>query len=303
MELRAGAGALGPRLAGRLTAELILRSPQYMSCVGDYEIDLRGHKISVIENLGATQNQFDSMDLSDNTIVRLEGFPKLARLKTLLLNNNRITRISRNLEENVPNIQWLVLTNNRLTNLADLDPLATFPKLTHLSLMDNVVTKKPNYRLYVIHKCRKLKQLDFKKVKQKERDAAAAMFGAPAAADGEAQKQTTFEPDEELAQAEAQAAAQQQDAEAEAQAATQKGPTPEQITAIKAAIANATTLEEMRRLEEALATGQMPSQVADPGEAAKAVAESGADANGDSDTAAQGNGVAEDTATPMDQDS
>ena len=42
MELRAGAGALGPRLAGRLTAELTLRSPQYMSCVGDYEIDLRG---------------------------------------------------------------------------------------------------------------------------------------------------------------------------------------------------------------------------------------------------------------------
>lgn len=42
MDGRAGAGALGPRLAGRLTAELILRSPQYMSCVKDYEIDLRG---------------------------------------------------------------------------------------------------------------------------------------------------------------------------------------------------------------------------------------------------------------------
>lgn len=80
MEGRAGAGALGPRLAGRLTAELILRSPQYMSCVKDYEIDLRGmlwlasevnlkqmelqsakitcdagHKLSAIENLGATE--------------------------------------------------------------------------------------------------------------------------------------------------------------------------------------------------------------------------------------------------------
>ena len=42
MEGRAVAGALGPRLVGRLTAELILRSPQYMSCVKDYEIDLRG---------------------------------------------------------------------------------------------------------------------------------------------------------------------------------------------------------------------------------------------------------------------
>ena len=38
----AGAGSLGPRLAGRLTAELILRSPQYMNCCKDYEIDLRG---------------------------------------------------------------------------------------------------------------------------------------------------------------------------------------------------------------------------------------------------------------------
>ena len=39
---RTGAGALGPRLVGRLTAELVLRSPQYMSCVKYYEIDLRG---------------------------------------------------------------------------------------------------------------------------------------------------------------------------------------------------------------------------------------------------------------------
>ena len=40
--LSQGAGAMGARLAGRLTAELILRSPQYMSAVKDYEIDLRG---------------------------------------------------------------------------------------------------------------------------------------------------------------------------------------------------------------------------------------------------------------------
>ena len=44
------------------------------------------------------QNQFDSIDLSDNAIVRLEGFPKLPRLKVLHLNNNRINRIARHLE-------------------------------------------------------------------------------------------------------------------------------------------------------------------------------------------------------------
>jgi hypothetical protein len=44
------------------------------------------------------QNQFDSIDLSDNAIVRLEGFPKLLRLTTLLLNNNKIVRIAKHLE-------------------------------------------------------------------------------------------------------------------------------------------------------------------------------------------------------------
>lgn len=33
-----------------------------------------------------------------------------------------------------------------------------------------------------------------------------------------------------------------------------KGPTPEQLVAIKAAIANAATMEEIRRLEQALVT-------------------------------------------------
>ena len=40
------------------------------------------------------QNLFDAIDLSDNEIVKLEGFPLLKRLTTLLLANNRIARIS-----------------------------------------------------------------------------------------------------------------------------------------------------------------------------------------------------------------
>lgn len=47
--------ALGPRIIGRLTPELILRSPQYMNPVNQYEIDLRANRIAAIENLGATE--------------------------------------------------------------------------------------------------------------------------------------------------------------------------------------------------------------------------------------------------------
>jgi U2 small nuclear ribonucleoprotein A' len=134
--------------------------------------------------------------LSDNEIVKLENFPYMNRLGTLLVNNNRITRINPSLGgkttaifilqlplpaphltvfifflgfchvEFLPKLHTLVLTNNRLTNLAEIDPLASLPKLQYLSLLDNTVTKQPDYRLYVIHKLKHLRLLDFKKVKQ-----------------------------------------------------------------------------------------------------------------------------------------
>lgn len=243
-----------------------------MSAVKDYEIDLRGNKITTIENLGATENQFDSIDLSDNMIVRLEGFPKLPRLKTLLLNNNRIVRVGRHLEEATPNIEWLILTNNRLGNLQDLDPLATLPKLSHLSLKDNPVALKADYRLYVIYRCKHLKQLDFKKVKQKEREAAAAKYASgEAAADGTA---ATFEPDEELQQAEA---SRQQPVEQEQ---APKQPSAEQLLAIKAAVANLNSLEEASRLEASLAQGQMPSEITAQIEQQKAALAQQPQANG-----------------------
>lgn len=49
-----------------------------------------GYKIPQIENMGATLDQFDTIDFSDNDLRRLDGFPHLIRLKCLLLNNNRI---------------------------------------------------------------------------------------------------------------------------------------------------------------------------------------------------------------------
>ncbi|KAG6553452.1 hypothetical protein Mapa_004364 [Marchantia paleacea] len=151
----------------RLTADLILRSPQYFNAVRERELDLRGNKIAAIENLGATEDQYDSIDLSDNEIVKLENFPYLKRLTTLLVNNNRIARINPSIGVSLPKLQTLILTNNRILNLADLDPIATLLNLHTLSLLDNNVTKQPSYRLFLIHKLPKLRLLDFKKVKTK----------------------------------------------------------------------------------------------------------------------------------------
>ncbi|CAI0613062.1 unnamed protein product [Linum tenue] len=237
----------------RLTADLIWKSPHFFNAIKERELDLRGNKIPVIENLGATEDQFDTIDLSDNEIVKLENLPFLNRLGTVLLNNNRITRISSRIGEFLPKLHSLVLTNNRLVNLVEIDPLASLPKLQFLSLLDNNITKRPNYRLYVIFKLKSLRVLDFKKVKAKERAEAEILF-ASKEVEEEAKKEVVkpFTPAE--APIDVDVAGEQQNAKV-------VGPTPEQIIAIKAAIVNSQTLEEVARLEKALSTGQLPADL------------------------------------------
>ncbi|KAJ8644325.1 hypothetical protein MRB53_006073 [Persea americana] len=246
----------------RLTADLIWKSPHFFNAIGERELDLRGNKIAVMENLGATEDQFDTIDLSDNEIVKLENFPYLIRLGTLLINNNRITRINPNIGEYLPKLHTLILTNNRLVNLVEIDPLVSLPKLRTLSLLDNNITKKPNYRLYVIHKLKGLRLLDFKKVKLKERTEAEKLF-ASKEAEEEAKKESakTFTPGEVPNVPEVSKEEQNPKAVA---------PTPEQIIAIKAAIVNSQTLEEVARLEKALKSGQLPADLKIPDDAVAA---------------------------------
>lgn len=169
--------------------------------------------------------------------------------------------MARQLEEAIPRLEWLMLTNNKLSNLADLEPLQTLPRLKYLSLIDNPVTKQPGYRFFVINRCKKLKVLDFRKVKDAERTEAEKMFGGQ-----EAPVAATFEPDEELAAAQGKAAA-------AAEPTLRKGPTPEQVMAIKSAIAAASTLDEVRRLENALTSGQMPSELLEKAQNGEAMEE------------------------------
>ncbi|XP_077376571.1 U2 small nuclear ribonucleoprotein A' isoform X2 [Festucalex cinctus] len=160
----------------KLSAELIEQAAQYTNPVRDRELDLRGYKIPVLENLGATLDQFDTVDFSDNEVRKLDGFPLLKRLKTLLMNNNRICRIGENLEQSLPSLRELILTSNNIQELGDLEPLASVKTLSLLSLLRNPVTNKKHYRLYVIHKIPQIRVLDFQKVKLKvhARDGGAA---------------------------------------------------------------------------------------------------------------------------------
>jgi len=160
----------------RLTADLIQNSLSYINPLTERELDLRGHKIPAIENLGVARDQ-DSIDFTDNDIAALGNFPLSPRLRTLLFARNRVATIQPTLHKSAPNLSTLVLTQNRIAELADLEPLKELPRLAHLVLIENPVTGKENYRYWVIWRCQAVRFLDFQKVKDAEREKAKQLFG------------------------------------------------------------------------------------------------------------------------------
>src|ERR1700759_2034371 len=82
----------------------------------------------------AIKQDQDCIDLTDNAITTLSNIPLSPRLRTLLLARNRVASLSPALPSSAPNLPSLVLTSNRLTQLADIDPLARLPRLTSLVL-------------------------------------------------------------------------------------------------------------------------------------------------------------------------
>ena len=160
----------------RLNADLISKTQQYLNPLNQFYIDLRGYKIPYLENLAATNDQFECIDLTENDITRLEELPKLTRVEALLLANNKISAIDKNFAEMCPKLDSLIMTNNRLSRFEDIDMLATCPSLTRLSLLGNLVCNLTNYRLYTIFKIPTLRVLDFQQVTQSERDSAKKLF-------------------------------------------------------------------------------------------------------------------------------
>ncbi|XDG09055.1 hypothetical protein ABKA04_008670 [Annulohypoxylon sp. FPYF3050] len=160
----------------RLTAELLQNSPSWLNALKERELELRGHRIPAIENLGVAGPQ-DAIDFVDNDIQVLGNFPLSPRIQSLLLQRNRIASIQPTLANSIPNLTNLQLESNNFTELADLDPLGSFPRLTHLVLRDNPVTKKEHYRCWVLWRCPSVRFLDFEKVKDAERKQAAVLFG------------------------------------------------------------------------------------------------------------------------------
>ncbi|THV06056.1 L domain-like protein [Dendrothele bispora CBS 962.96] len=239
----------------KLTPELLAQASSSLNPIKERQLDLRGYKIPAIENLGVTKDQHDAIDLTDNSLTTLGNLPLLRRLHTLFLANNRISSISPSIHLSVPNLNTLVLTNNNFSELGDLEPLKELKNLKYLSLLGNPVREKKWYREWLAWRIPGLRVLDFQRIREKERTAAKQLFvtadNLPTAlattlsttVSGHATKAvlTIDEPKPAAAMAKAGRLMSKEDAER-----------------VKAAIAKAGSIEEIRRLERSLREGYMP---------------------------------------------
>ncbi|CAJ0606435.1 unnamed protein product [Cylicocyclus nassatus] len=231
----------------RLTVELIDNAPQFINTVRERELNLRGYKIPVIENMGVTRDQFDVIDLTDNDVKRLDNLPLLKRMHTLYLHNNRVHYIQPDIGEKLPNLKILALTNNNITELGDIDPLANCKNLEYVTFIGNPITHKTNYRNYIIYKLPSVRVIDFKRVRLAERQAALKMFkGKKGQKARDAIKRSTNAPPETENN--------------EVSRVSGSALTPEDRIKIQNAIASARSLAEVEYLQSVLASGRIPEK-------------------------------------------
>jgi len=131
----------------RLSAELIASCEQRMNPLGERELVLRGLGIPTLEHLGATRDQYDSLDFTDNRLgPTLDNLPRLSRLQSLHLAHNLLEGLPDNvklLRKNVGStVTTLILSHNAISSLAQIKKMGqAFPKLQLLSLVGNPVTR------------------------------------------------------------------------------------------------------------------------------------------------------------------
>jgi U2 small nuclear ribonucleoprotein A' len=63
----------------KITPELIQQSPQFTNSLNERQLNLRSYKLKLIENLGATLDFYECIDLSDNELRKLSNFTYLEK--------------------------------------------------------------------------------------------------------------------------------------------------------------------------------------------------------------------------------
>lgn len=215
--------------------------------------------MELLRTIVLRQDKYEAIDLTDNEITKLDNIPSMRKLQSIYLANNQISRIADGLGPSLPRLETLVLTNNRIAQLGEIDSLASIQSLLLLSLLHNPVTRRPHYRAYVIHRFPQLRVLDFQKVKRSERIAAAKLFASKA---GKALLEEVARSRVVVPVGGPPAGGPASSSFAPAKASAPSHFTPEQLAALQAAIAAASSAEEVDRIRASLEAGVLPEEAA-----------------------------------------
>ncbi|ESW97261.1 hypothetical protein KL918_000868 [Ogataea parapolymorpha] len=161
----------------RLTPLLIQEAPCFRNPAGDYVLSLRGLQITFIESFNEYDDVNEALDLTDNEIRTLSFNTRLRKLKTLLLARNRIVDIDANIAALLPHLNTLSLVENNISHIPNLLPLRHCRNLENLYLTGNPVTSSEYYKEFVVWLVPGLTVLDFERVKPRLKKAAEELLG------------------------------------------------------------------------------------------------------------------------------
>ncbi|WFD21604.1 U2 snRNP complex subunit [Malassezia equina] len=239
----------------KLTAELLAQCDSSLNPLKDRELDLRGLKIPEIENLGASRDQNDLIDLTDNDVRFLGNFPRMTRLTHLIVSNNLVTRIEPLLHKQLPFLETLVLTNNQVADYRQLVSLRRLRRLRYLSLMGNPIAREKHYRAFLVWRLPALRVLDYRRITERERAVAKQLMeshdGRPSALA------------RELSGTASGARAVASQPEERPTSTSGRCLTPQERAALAEAIEKSESMEEIRKLEEQLKLGYVPGASSD----------------------------------------
>ncbi|CCD25474.1 U2 snRNP complex subunit LEA1 NDAI_0F01550 [Naumovozyma dairenensis CBS 421] len=250
----------------KFTPSLIIDAPSYQvdhfdgrydtdKCVILRDLQLETDSESMPSSLKQLSPSTNVLDLTNNDLFNIPWNVKNFKwLHTLLLSRNRIINIDGSL---LPcNLENLVLANNGISELQELDGLSKAPKsLKNLTLKGNPICHLNGYREYVLKLLPNLMTLDFTRVTPEERKEILKINKEAKKIGGDLATATTTKHKERLTNRISKNGRQNRDKSIEMMTLVVSKMTDEKKKELKKQLAEATSLDEIARLEKILSGG------------------------------------------------
>lgn len=139
-------------------------------------LDLSENNILSIKNMEGLDLR--TLHLAQNRLDSLEGIGTLKKLQALNVRHNNITSIAALRADDIPRLRKLCIADNRISQISEVEGLASFPYLCDLLLAPNPVAGLPHYGAQVLHRLPLLRSLDTMPVPAEEKVKADLIYGA-----------------------------------------------------------------------------------------------------------------------------